>query len=341
MSTIRMDPEGKQYDITLKSHSLERVGELFDLDRRVLILTDDGVPKAYAGTVRDTCKNSRIVCLPAGEIHKDVEHYVKILSAMVEFNMDRRDCLVAVGGGVVGDMGGFAAATYMRGIDYYQVPTTLLAQVDSSVGGKTAMDFMGYKNLVGAFWQPKGVLIDPDVLNTLAPRQFACGMVEIIKMFAAFNEEKFRMLESSVVDIRIDSDLLKNTILGALYIKKAVVEKDAREAGLRKALNFGHTVGHGIESVSGLLHGECVGLGMLCVTKGEVRERIKTLLKRYGLPVTCRISERALTEAMQHDKKSDGDEVTVIRSDKIGSFVPERTTVKELMEESREVLELI
>jgi len=341
MPTLSISTEKAKYNITLEDRSLRRVGELFDLDRRVLILTDDGVPTRYVRAAEEYCRKASVLCLPAGEIHKDVEHYIGILSAMADFNMDRKDCLVSIGGGVVGDMGGFAAATYMRGIDYYNIPTTLLSQVDSSIGGKTAVDFKGYKNLVGAFWQPKGVIIDPEVLETLNERQFSCGMAEIIKMFATSDGEMFERLEKSAGNIREDKILLRNSMTRGLKVKKEVVEQDARESGIRKILNFGHTVGHGIESVTGLYHGECVAMGMLCVTGGEIRERIRKILEKYSLPTSCRIPEKELAEALRHDKKTDGDEITVVRVDKIGACRQENTTVERLIEESREVLELV
>ena len=250
---------------------------------------------------------------------------------MLACGFDRHDCVVAVGGGVVGDLAGFAAATYMRGIDLYNIPTTLLSQVDSSVGGKTAIDFLGYKNVVGAFWQPKGVIVDPDVLESLDARQFACGMSEIIKMFATSDGKMFGRLEDKTQCIPVEE-----IITAALRIKMNVVEQDEHEAGLRRVLNFGHTIGHAIESISAdepypLLHGECVALGMLAITEGEVRRRLMHLLHRYDLPTAFRCDESRFREVLLHDKKAQSGDITVVLVDEIGSFSLKTETVDSII----------
>lgn len=345
MSTLTITCRERRYDVTIRRGALSDVGSLFGLDRRVLVLTDSGVPMQYAEAVAAACRKPLIVRLSPGEQNKSPSVWLDILRAMADNGFDRRDCVVTVGGGVVGDLGGFAAASYMRGIDLYQVPTTLLAQVDASVGGKTAVDLDGYKNLVGAFWQPSGVLIDPDVLDTLPMRQFACGMAEVIKMAATHDRGLFGLLESAAVRLPDMKSTMDEVIMRALSIKQRVVEADEREEGQRQALNFGHTVGHAVETVSAnaaepLLHGECVGLGMLCVTTGEVRERIARLLHRYGLPFSCTVGKDALTDAMTHDKKSDEGKVRVVRVPEIGRYTIEKTTVGQLAAEAGEVLDL-
>ena len=265
--------------------------------------------------------------------------YMKLLEKMVEFKFDRGDCVVAVGGGVMGDLAGFVASTYMRGVDFYNVPTTLLSQIDSSIGGKVAVDFAGYKNIVGAFYQPKAVLIDPDVLSTLSSRQLACGMAEAVKMFATFNEEMFCEVEENY-DEKIDK-----IIIEALKIKKAVVEEDEKEKGLRKVLNFGHTVGHAIESIEEssdypLFHGECVGIGMLCMSSPDIVKRLRHILHRMDIPTSWRGYEKELKAAMLHDKKAGGDTISVILVDKLGTFREEKMTVDEIIARCREVLSL-
>jgi 3-dehydroquinate synthase len=170
------------YDITIQRGSLENVGSCFNLDRKVFIITDSGVPSEYALTVKNQCKEAYIHVLEMGEQSKSIDNYVKTLQALIDFGMTRTDCIIAVGGGVVGDFSGFIASTYMRGIDFYNIPTTLLSQIDSSIGGKVAIDFEGVKNIVGAFYQPKAVLIDPNTLKTLDKRQLHAGLCEAIKM---------------------------------------------------------------------------------------------------------------------------------------------------------------
>ena len=248
------------YDIVLEHGCLSRASAHLKLDRRVCIVTDDGVPAVYAETLAAQCREPLIVTLPQGEANKTLSTMEEVCRRMLEAGFTRRDCVAAVGGGVIGDLAGFAAACYMRGIDFYNIPTTLLAQVDSSIGGKTAVDLDRYKNILGAFYPPRAVLIDPDVLTTLAPRQTAGGLAEAIKMSVTSDPALFSLLETRPIPENLDS-----IIEGALRIKRSVVEQDERESGLRMILNFGHTLGHGIETGSGLtlLHGECVALGML------------------------------------------------------------------------------
>ena len=238
------------YDIVVERGALSKIGEYINLNRKVLILTDSGVPEEYANTVKNMCQDGYIYVVSQGESSKSLENYQKILSFMVEKSFTRTDALVSVGGGVVGDLGGFVASSYMRGIDFYNVPTTLLSQLDSSIGGKVAVDLDGVKNIVGAFYQPKKVLIDSNTLKTLDSRQKMAGLCEGIKMAATSNSELFELIENST---NLDSDLEKIIIEG-LKIKRDVVEKDPREKGLRRVLNFGHTIGHAIESNGGNMH---------------------------------------------------------------------------------------
>lgn len=339
MSVLHMKLGANGYDITVERGALDKAGELLKLDRRVLIVTDDGVPFNYSDKIASFCKEPHVVTLPQGEQNKCMATYMKLLEKMVEFKFDRGDCVVAVGGGVMGDLAGFVASTYMRGVDFYNVPTTLLSQIDSSIGGKVAVDFAGYKNLVGAFYQPKAVLIDPDVLSTLSSRQLACGMAEAVKMFAIFNEEMFCEVEENY-DEKIDK-----IIIEALKIKKAVVEEDEKEKGLRKVLNFGHTVGHAIESIEEssdypLFHGECVGIGMLCMSSPDIVKRLRHILHRMDIPTSWRGYEKELKAAMLHDKKAGGDTISVILVDKLGSFREEKMNVDEIIARCREVLSL-
>lgn len=326
-----MDFDERSYDITVSRGAIKHASELFALDRRVLVVTDDGVPAQYSKAIADAAGEPHILTIRHGEASKCPERYLEILKFMLACGFDRHDCVVAVGGGVVGDLAGFAAATYMRGIDLYNVPTTLLSQVDSSVGGKTAIDFLGYKNVVGAFWQPKGVIVDPDVLESLDARQFACGMSEIIKMFATSDGKMFGRLEDKTQCIPVEE-----IITAALRIKMNVVEQDEHEAGLRRVLNFGHTIGHAIESISAdepypLLHGECVALGMLAITEGEVRRRLMHLLHRYDLPTAFRCDESRFREVLLHDKKAQSGDITVVLVDEIGSFSLKTETVNSII----------
>ncbi len=317
---MKIPVQGKTYfyDITLARGALRLAGECFDLDRKVLVVTDTGVPKAYALAVATQCREAHIVTIEMGEASKNFENYQKLLKVMLEASFTRHDCVVAVGGGVVGDLSGFAAASFMRGIDFYNIPTTLLSQVDSSIGGKVAIDFEGVKNIVGAFYQPKGVLIDPDLLATLDKRQMSAGLAEAIKMAATSDAKLFALFETAG---KLD-DILEIIIERSLLVKRAVVEKDPEEKGLRKVLNFGHTLGHAIEShhMGKLLHGECVALGMLPMCSAEVRARLEKVLKKCKLPTKVKSDKEKLLAYAMHDKKAEDDGISVVFVDKIGHF---------------------
>ncbi len=315
---IPVNCTGGSYNIVLERGALSRADKIFCLDRKVLIVTDSGVPKQYSEKVASLCKEPTVVTIEMGEQSKNIESFLTLLKALTANNFKRSDCVVAVGGGVVGDLSGFAAACYMRGIDFYNIPTTLLSQVDSSIGGKTAIDFEGYKNIVGAFWQPKGVIIDPEVLKTLPERQISNGMAEAVKMALTSDSLLFELFERGEQYEKIET-----VIERALLVKKSVVEEDEREGGLRKVLNFGHTIGHAIESINGLgelYHGECVGLGMLPMCSGKVRERLYPVLKMLNLPTEFQASPDDLLDAVYHDKKAYGNKVTVVYVENIGSF---------------------
>ena len=307
-----------KYNIHIGRGLINRSGELFDLDRKVLIVTDTGVPKDYAESIKSLCKEAKIVTVVEGEGSKSMEAFSNILAEMLEFKMTRSDCVVAVGGGVVGDLSGFAAASFMRGIDFYNIPTTLLSQVDSSIGGKTAINFGGVKNIVGTFYQPKGVIIDPDLLKTLPKRQISSGLAESVKMALTCDEELFKIIENS----DISDDILEQIIIRSIKIKKIIVEADERESGIRKILNLGHTLGHGIEAVANgeLYHGECVAIGMTVVCSEAAKERLVPLLKKLNLPTKFNGDYDKAVDLRSHDKKNDKDKLSVIFVDKVGSY---------------------
>lgn len=320
----------ESYYIIIENGALKKTGEILSLDRKVLVVTDAGVPEEYSKTVADRCEQPVIVTVEQGEKSKSPENFLKLLSIMLENSFTRKDCVVAVGGGVVGDLSGFAAACYMRGIDFYNIPTTLLSQIDSSVGGKTAVDLNGVKNAIGAFYQPKKIIIDPTVLKTLDARQLRAGLAEAIKMAATSDEKLFELFEKSD-DLQKD---LPQIIEKALLIKKKVIEKDPEEKGLRKVLNFGHTIGHAIESANEgrLLHGECVALGMIPMCGKEAKERIIAVLKKYGLPTETEYSAEELLPFVRHDKKSEEGTVAAVYVPKIGSFEFKKIVPEDLFE---------
>ncbi len=325
------------YDILLERGALKKADKHFSLDRRVLIVTDSGVPAVYAQTVAEKCKYPHIVTIPQGEKSKNSDNFLLLLKNLSDFGFTRTDCVVAVGGGVVGDLAGFAAACYMRGIDFYNVPTTLLSQVDSSIGGKTAIDFCGYKNIVGAFWPPKAVLIDPDTLLTLPKRQISNGMAEALKMALTSDSELFEIFEKGEAFHRIDT-----VIERALLIKRWVVEQDEHESGLRKILNFGHTLAHAIETahcMEDYYHGECVALGMLPMCSSAVRERLIPILHQLELPTVITAGPEQLAAAVSHDKKAQGSDITVIYVETVGSYTMKKMPITQLAELIRKAAE--
>ena len=316
------------YFVTVQRGALEHPEEYMKLDRKVLVVTDSGVPARYAKTVAKKCKAPVIVTIEQGEGSKTLANFELLCRTMLENSFTRTDCVVAVGGGVVGDLAGFAAAAYMRGIDFYNIPTTVLSQVDSSIGGKVAIDLCGIKNCVGAFHQPKAVLIDPNVLETLPRRQIANGLAEAVKMAVNFNEDTLALFEQDDPMAHIDE-----IIAASLRIKAQVVKADEKESGLRRVLNFGHTIGHGIETAAGLgalYHGECVALGMLPMCAEALRPRVEAILRKLGLPTTCQVDADAVWQAISHDKKCSGDRITVVYAPKAGSFTLESIPLEQL-----------
>ncbi len=285
-------------------------------DTKVAIVTNSTVSKLHLDYLltKISAKELHVITLKDGEEYKNQESIDTILESLFENRFNRKSMLVAFGGGVIGDMTGFAASIYQRGIDFIQIPTTLLSQVDASVGGKTGMNNKYGKNLVGAFHQPKAVYIDPYFLTTLPSREFGAGVAEIVKMAVTFNKDFFEFLETA--DLK-DPKVLQEAIKQAVQTKADVVAKDEKEHGIRAALNYGHTFGHVIENETNYkkyLHGEAVAIGMVMANETAIKmnlmtekeaSRIKSLLQKYELPTTYHIEDtRKLYDAFFLDKNS-------------------------------------
>ncbi|MCQ2461895.1 MAG: 3-dehydroquinate synthase [Clostridia bacterium] len=304
------------YNVILERGSIDKFALLTGITGKTLIVTDTGVPQSYARRIASQLEKPYIYTVEQGEKSKSLDCFGKILSFMLENNFTRSDSVVACGGGVVGDLAGFCAASYMRGVKFRNFPTTVLAQVDSSVGGKTAVNLDGVKNPVGAFYQPSAVVIDPDVLKTLGRRQTAAGLAEAVKTSLTGDASLFEKFEKE--------DIYENTdeiIFRSIEIKKNVVQLDEKENGLRMILNFGHTIGHGIESLGlGLYHGECVALGMLPMCSDAVRKRLIPVLERLGLPTRLDFDEEKVMAAIAHDKKTTGELINAVTVSKVGEY---------------------
>ena len=313
---IVVDLQERSYPIYIQKGILDSISDYYNLNRKVLILTDSGVPQQYAETVLKQCQEGYVYCIAQGESSKNITTYQEIISYMLFAEFSRKDVIVALGGGVVGDLAGFVASTYMRGIDFINIPTTTLAQVDSSIGGKTAIDLGNVKNCIGSFYQPKAVFIDPNTLETLSMRHFYSGLVEALKSGAIYDKELFELLEHCDAKEQIEEILYRS-----LMVKKTVVEIDEKELGLRKILNFGHTLGHGIESASNyeLLHGEAVSLGMVKMVEDEnIRQRLVRVLEKWNMPLDYNYDEQKSFEYMLHDKKKVANMVSVVQVKEIG-----------------------
>ncbi len=320
----------RSHDIIIKRGVLGLVNQLMNLNRRVLVVSDTGVPKKYMKTILAQCGQGVPLVLPQGEETKSLAGYGAVLRALLEHGFTRGDAVLALGGGVVGDLAGFAAATYMRGITFVNCPTTTLSQIDSSIGGKTAINLEGAKNVAGAFYQPALVAADPDVLKTLPERHFVNGLAEAVKAGILADEQLFELFETE--DVR---EHLEEVLYRSLVVKKNIVEQDERESGLRAVLNFGHTIGHGIESVNhlgGLYHGECVALGMLpMIDKPALRQRVRAVYRRLGLPTRVKYDGDEICAFIRHDKKVTADGlVTVVRARDLGEVRLEKLTIEEL-----------
>ena len=306
------------YEIIIEKGVLNSVGELIPRHNKFLLISDDKIPNQYIEILKRQFSNIYVARFPAGEASKTIQTFEALTDELIKNEFTRKDAIIALGGGVTSDLAGYVASCYMRGIDFYIIPTTLLSQTDASIGGKVAVNHNGIKNIIGAFYQPKKVIIDPDTLKTLQPRLYNEGVAEIIKMAAIYDANLFEKLEKCT-DFEAN---IEEILYQALLIKKDVVEKDEKEANLRSILNFGHTVGHAIEAKGNgrFYHGEAVAIGMMYLSFGEAKSRIEALLRKYHLPVKDDYDNKELLELIKLDKKAHDDKIKVVIVNKIGSY---------------------
>ncbi len=338
------------YDILVEKGIISKTGELVKnilKGTRALIVTDDIVAKLYADTVKESLEKENIitsVCvLENGEVNKNIESISNIYSHLAKNELSRKDIIIALGGGVVGDMAGYAAATWMRGIDFVQIPTTLLACVDSSVGGKTGINIKEGKNLVGAFHSPKLVIIDSNTLLSLPKREFNSGMAEVIKHALLFDDALLELIEANCnnnSNLDMDFVLKRNCEL-----KARIVEIDYKEQKERMFLNFGHTIGHSVENAAGygvLFHGEAVAIGMVYaieygIKKGITKdknllERTKKILSKFSLPIS--VPENInLKDAVKLDKKRSDDKINFVFLESIGKPYVDKVNIEDIINE--------
>ena len=337
---IKVELGPRSYDIVIGSEIIGSVGDAlkgFGMSPRIALVSNSTVMELYGGLVESSLRDSGfdpiIITIPDGEEYKNLLWMEQIWGELLKHRLDRNSAVLALGGGVIGDMAGFAASAYMRGIRYIQVPTTLLAQVDSSVGGKTGVNHPLGKNMIGAFWQPSLVWIDVDTLKTLPKSERLAGLAEVIKYGVIWDEEFFNYLDDNKEAIlSLESDALAHVIARSCRIKADVVSQDEREAGLRAILNYGHTVGHAIETTTGYtryLHGDAVAIGMnmeavLAVQMGLLSDdeamRVKGLIESYGLPTDLPkgIGSEEMLKAMELDKKALAGQLRFTLPEKVG-----------------------
>ena len=351
MKTLTVALPGREYDILIERGLLGQVGAriraVLPRARKLAVVTDTNVGPLYYNRIKASLEAAGFECwgavIPAGEKSKNPSQLAQLWESFMDFGLTRTDGVVALGGGVVGDLAGFAAATILRGVAFVQIPTTLLAQVDSSVGGKVAVDLEHGKNLAGAFYQPRLVLMDPDTLNTLDLPQFVDGMAEVVKYGCIWDRDFFDFLAA-----RPNREQLMESIEHILYaccdIKRQVVEQDERDIGLRMILNFGHTLGHAYELAGHYVewtHGEAVAAGMcaaakvgvkLGVTPAGVPGQIENACAALGLPTSIPCSAEDYAAAIDLDKKSAGADITLILLDRIGHAVPHKMPRKDLLD---------
>ena len=342
---LTVDLPGRAYDIEIERGLLDRVGErckvVLPRAKALFVVTDSTVGPLYGQRVLDSLEKAGFAAVlhtvPAGEESKCVERLQELWEAMMAARLTRTDAVVTLGGGVVGDLAGFAAATVLRGVEYIQIPTTLLAQVDSSVGGKVAVDLRAGKNLAGAFCQPAAVICDTDCLKTLPPDVFADGAAEAVKTGVLSDEALFALFEDGTLTADPGE-----VIARCVAYKAGVVERDEKEQGERKLLNLGHTVGHAIEKCSGYVipHGHAVAAGLAVIaraaealgwTEESLAARITACLSKNGLPTGTDYSAEALAEAALSDKKRAGGDITLVVPRKIGHCELRKVPVADLL----------
>lgn len=314
---LTVNLESKNYDIIIERGAMKHLADYVNLNRKVLVISDDGVPKQYVDTVLSQCTKGYCHIVKQGEEAKSFPVFQELCELLLHYNFSRKDLIIAVGGGVIGDLAGYVAASYMRGISFVNIPTTTLSQIDSSIGGKVAINLNKVKNIIGAFYHPDVVIVDSDSLKTLPIRHFNNGLVEAVKSGLIYDEKLFELFEITNIYENIDEIIYRS-----LLVKKQVVEQDEKEHNLRKILNFGHTIGHGIETVyglSGLYHGECVAIGMIpMIEDEELKNRTLQIYEKLSIKANVPYDKKQVMDVMCKDKKAYGSKITIVKVKTLG-----------------------
>ena len=308
--------------------------DYMDFNGRVMVITDDNIPDSLKEKVLSQFEKPILAEVPQGEGAKSFEVYGDLLANLLENGFSRKDFIIALGGGVVGDLAGFVAATYKRGCRFVSIPTTTLSQIDSSIGGKVAINMNGLKNCVGTFYHPEAVFVDTDTLRTLETRHFYNGLVEALKAGCIYDAELFDIFKNHAEELSVDSEYLEQIITRSLLVKRDVVQQDEKEQNLRKILNFGHTIGHAIESLYNLkdyYHGECVANGMVMITENvQIKADLMDILGKMHIPMVTDLDTDKCIEFMKNDKKASGATVDIVKVDTIGTAIIEKTAIEDM-----------
>lgn len=323
-----------QSKVIIKKRSHLHLNDYFDTSIKTLVISDQQIPSSLKEKILCQLSNAQLIEVEEGEVSKSFETYQYLLEKLLEMNFSRKDMILALGGGVIGDLSGFVASTYKRGCRFMSIPTTTLSQIDSSIGGKVAINLHSVKNCVGNFYHPELVIVDTTTLSTLPKRHFYNGLVEAFKGGCIQDPVLYQLFKEHAHELNWDSDILEEIIIRSLLMKKKVVEEDEKETSLRKILNFGHTIGHAIESSYHLhdyYHGECVANGMIRVQENEkLKKEFMDIFQRMGIPLIQHLDVEECINFIKNDKKAKGNEIELVKVDTVGEAYLEKIQIDEL-----------
>ena len=312
----------------------DHLKDYHDFSGKVMIISDGNIPISLKEKILSQFENAILVEVSEGEVSKSFDTYQMLMTKLLELGFSRKDTIVALGGGVIGDLSGFVASTYKRGCHFISIPTTTLSQIDSSIGGKVAINHNGIKNCIGNFYHPEVVFVDVNTLKTLSKRHFYNGLVEALKAGCIQDPVIFNLFKEHVDELDVESPYLEEIITRSLLMKKRVVEEDEKEQNIRKILNFGHTIGHAIESYYHLhdyYHGECVANGMIFIEENEeIKKDLISILNKMNIPFVKEFDEDALIEFMKNDKKASGNKIDIVLVDRLGEAYLKKVSIDEL-----------
>lgn len=338
--TVQLKDASSRVIIERESHL--HLKDYINFNCKVMVVSDTQIPLSLKEEVMAQLENATLVEVAEGEVSKGFDAYQMLLEKLLSLHFSRKDMVLALGGGVIGDLAGFVAGTYKRGCRFVSIPTTTLSQIDSSIGGKVAINLNGIKNCVGCFYHPETVIVDVDTLKTLSKRHFYNGLVEALKAGCIQDPVIFDLFKEHIDEIDVESPYLEEIIERSLFMKKRVVEKDEKEQNIRKILNFGHTIGHAIESIYHLhdyYHGECVANGMIMIEENEqIRHDLIEILKKMNIPFVTSLDCEECIRFIKNDKKAKGNEIDIVKVNELGKAFIVKVKIDDLRQYIRRSL---